>query len=151
MAMDTAHRCDRARAWASLRVDGELSQLESALLAAHLRGCATCSAFAAEVEASTRALRATPLAQLPQPVLVPAISRRAARRGAGGLVAAAAVVAASLTGALLALDQLHGSGGAPRPTAMVASSSQESNVFRSLRRQQLIAQSRPLPRNKAIF
>lgn len=149
MAMETAHRCDRAHAWASLRVDGELSQLESALLDAHLRGCATCRAFAAEVEASTRALRAMPPAQLPQPVLVPAV-RRTARRGAGGLVAAAAVVAASLTGALIALDQLNGPGGAPRPTAMI-SSTQESNVFRSLRREQLIAQSRPLPRNKAFF
>ena len=37
--------CDRARAWASIRLDGEISELEDAFLEAHLRRCAECSEY----------------------------------------------------------------------------------------------------------
>jgi predicted anti-sigma-YlaC factor YlaD len=49
--------CERARAWASLRADGELSQLEAALLGAHLDRCDACRAFARAAEAVAAALR----------------------------------------------------------------------------------------------
>lgn len=150
MAMDLGYRCDRARAWASLRVDGELSQLESALLDAHVRECADCHAFASRIEASTAAIRSAGLVALPHPVLVP-VRHRHAHRGLAGAVAAVAMVAASAAGAVFGLHQFAGSGSAVRPTAMIASGSETTNVLRSLRREQLIAQSRPMPRNKAFF
>ena len=53
-------RCERARQWASLRIDGELSELEDTLLEKHLEGCASCGAFAARLTATTEAVRAAP-------------------------------------------------------------------------------------------
>src|SRR5260221_8876006 len=60
--------CERACRWASLRVDGELSELESALLDDHLGRCRSCRVFACGVEdvaaalASARLERPAPLA-----------------------------------------------------------------------------------------
>lgn len=65
-------RCDRARAWASLELDGELSQLERALLAAHTRRCESCAAFAAELRALTETLRSAPLDVPARPFVLPA-------------------------------------------------------------------------------
>src|SRR5437868_7865554 len=56
--------CARARFWASLRIDGELSELEGALLDAHLARCVECSAIAAGFGASTKALRSARLERL---------------------------------------------------------------------------------------
>ena len=148
--MDSGHRCERARAWASLRVDDELSQLESALLDAHLRDFASCRAFAARIAASTAAVRDARLLQLPHPVLVP-VRRRRAHRGLAGAVVAAAMIAATAAGAVFGLQSAGGHAGTLRPTAMIASGNESTNVFRTLRRAQLIAQSRPLPRNKSFF
>ena len=53
MTAATGQLCARARFWASLRVDGELSELEGALLDAHLGRCADCSAYAAGVTGTT--------------------------------------------------------------------------------------------------
>ena len=41
--------CDRARGWAALAPDGELSELERKLLQAHLLRCEECRAFADDV------------------------------------------------------------------------------------------------------
>ena len=54
MTAATGQLCARARFWASLRVDGELSELEGALLDAHLGRCADCSAYAAGVTGDDR-------------------------------------------------------------------------------------------------
>ena len=59
--------CERAQAWASLELDGELSQLERALLATHLRGCAACAETVAGMRALTAALRDAPLEPLDRP------------------------------------------------------------------------------------
>ena len=48
--------CERARQWASLRLDGELSELENALLDAHLGRCQACSGFVREAESIAAAL-----------------------------------------------------------------------------------------------
>jgi predicted anti-sigma-YlaC factor YlaD len=53
--------CERARVWASLRLDGELSELEAALLDAHLGRCEECAADVAAFELATTTLRAEPL------------------------------------------------------------------------------------------
>jgi predicted anti-sigma-YlaC factor YlaD len=59
--------CARARFWVSLRVDGECSELEDALLDAHLGGCADCRAFVAAALASTAAVRAASALRDPSP------------------------------------------------------------------------------------
>jgi hypothetical protein len=53
--------CEGARTWASLELDGELSQVERVLLAAHLRRCEPCSAFVGELRALTEVMRTAPL------------------------------------------------------------------------------------------
>lgn len=53
-------KCDRARQWASLELDGELSSFERALLENHVEGCPSCAEFHAEIGGLTTALRAAP-------------------------------------------------------------------------------------------
>lgn len=53
--------CERARVSASLRADGELSELESAQLEAHLRRCAACRGFTHGFALVAGALRSTHL------------------------------------------------------------------------------------------
>ena len=53
----SAAACERARGWAALRPDGELSTIELRLLDAHLEGCADCRCFAAIVSDATRLVR----------------------------------------------------------------------------------------------
>ena len=90
--------CERAQSWASLELDGELSQLERALLATHLRRCAACAETVAGVRALTAALRAAPLEPLEAPVFVITARERRSRPLALRLALAAslAVVAAGL-------------------------------------------------------
>ena len=57
--------CERARTWASLSLDGELSELERRLMRAHLVRCAVCAAFAADVEALVTEVRTAPLEPVP--------------------------------------------------------------------------------------
>src|SRR5262245_25225800 len=55
--------CMQAREAASLRLDGELSELESVRLGLHLRDCEDCRVYAREIAAITLELRAAPLEQ----------------------------------------------------------------------------------------
>jgi hypothetical protein len=134
--------CARARFWASLRLDSELSELEGALLDAHLARCADCATFGAGADAATSALRAAPL-ELAAPVVV-----RAPRPGTRVLtmVAAAALVAvAALLGALGdGTRPTHDSPVAGRSVAVVAPA-ETPDQFRRLRRTSLLNE-RPLPR-----
>jgi predicted anti-sigma-YlaC factor YlaD len=86
--------CERAREGVSRRLDGELSELEGALLTAHLRRCASCRAFAADIEVVTTSLRSAPLAELESPVVVAPRRRVAPLRVRQVATAAAAIVAA---------------------------------------------------------
>lgn len=54
--------CARTRYRVSLRIDGELPQLEAALLDAHLRRCAACTEFATGAELTAHSLRPEALA-----------------------------------------------------------------------------------------
>jgi len=85
-----AAECERARGWASLGLDGELSQVEQALLRAHVGRCARCAEFVTDVGALTQELRTTTLER----VVVDAMParRRTSGRRTLQLVAAAAVV-----------------------------------------------------------
>jgi anti-sigma factor RsiW len=92
-------RCERAHQWSSLRLDGELSDLENALLERHLEGCAACRAFDRQVASTAHALRTAPLESAPARFELPA--RRRSRVPVGRAVAAAAVVAAAAMGSLV--------------------------------------------------
>ena len=97
MSVSGGQLCGRARFWASLRIDDELSELEGALLDAHLARCTDCAAFAASAEASTAALRTASQDVVAHvAVSLPASPRRVFV----GVVAAAVVVSAALLGGL---------------------------------------------------
>ncbi len=93
--------CHRTRQQVSLRLDSELSELEEALVASHLARCATCNAFADDLEAFTGALRAAPPAESSVSFKLP---RRSSRVGAvayaGSAAAAAITVAVALSGVM---------------------------------------------------
>ena len=95
--------CSRARAWASLELDDELSEVEKLHLASHLGACRSCAAAVEELRAFTAALRAAPL-ELPERALAlparPPVSRRGATRVRFALAAAALVALAASLGAL---------------------------------------------------
>jgi anti-sigma factor RsiW len=84
--------CDRVRSQVSLRLDGELSQLESRMVEAHLARCAECRAFEAGAAKVSELLRAAPLEPLRQPVVVRRTSRTWVARTQAGMAAAVAIV-----------------------------------------------------------
>ena len=102
--------CQRAREAVSMQLDGELSELGSARLSAHLRECEACAGYALELAALTTRLRTAPLEQLPAPVALP--SRR--RRPALQLAAAAAAVVAAAASSLALGHAFSGPGSSRR-------------------------------------
>ena len=108
-AGSTPLQCERVRAQVSLRLDGELSQLEQRMVAAHLGRCADCRAFEESIVSFTTALRSAPLEQLSRPVVVRR-TRRVSLVGAHAGVAATLVIA--LVGLVTQLDARS-----PRATA----------------------------------
>src|SRR5436305_9718617 len=87
--------CEKARARASLALDGELSEVGRAHLRAHVGRCAQCAVYARDLGRLTQELRSAPL-QRPG-VCVPARRRNSgARRLQLGLAAAAVALAAGL-------------------------------------------------------
>ena len=109
--------CDRARAWISLQLDGELSELEGLMLAAHVERCETCRGFAVEAVGFTAALRTAPLEHLERPVTSIArrrrpVGRRAVQFGAAAALVAGAVGLGSIFGTL-------GSGGHTTPKSQL--------------------------------
>lgn len=87
--------CERARSWAALAPDGELSELERKLLDSHLDRCAACSSFSVEAASIALELRQATPTPLPHPVSVPTWRRRPgyARIRTVGAAAAVAVMA----------------------------------------------------------
>lgn len=88
--------CERARSWAALAPDSELSELEQKLLDAHLVRCGACSRFAVQVMAVTAELRSAALEPLPRPVSIPAWRRRPVYTRVRTVGAAAAVALMAL-------------------------------------------------------
>ena len=102
------YACERARAFVSLRLDGELSELEHALLAAHLERCSTCHTFALEAAALADHLRTAELEPLTYPITLPSRSRPAwSLRGLQVGAAAVLAVAFAGVGSLFALQAQH--------------------------------------------
>jgi len=98
MTIPNGH-CERARAWVSLHADGELSELEHALLDAHLERCADCRAFAAGIEGLEALLRSTPLERPAHPAGVRQLRSSRSQR----ILQAGAAVAVIATGGLAAV------------------------------------------------
>ena len=88
-----AQQCETARECVSLRLDGELSELEEAMLRRHLAGCEDCRTFAAAAVAFTTRLRSAPLETLAPSY--EAVPQRGTRRRFVGVGAVAAALAAS--------------------------------------------------------
>ena len=125
--------CQRAREAVSAQLDGELSELGSARLSAHLRACAACAAYALEAAAISTRLRATPLERPTRPIELPSRGRTPGVR-----VAAAAALAS------VALGHSLGSSDQPGRTAthaLTAPSLQQDIVS-----QHILALERKLPR-----
>jgi predicted anti-sigma-YlaC factor YlaD len=136
---ETGHLCERARFWASLRLDGELSELEGALLDAHLARCAGCREITDGFAASTAAVRSAPLERLaPVAIDVP----RSPRRLLATISVAAVLVLGVIAGGLVRGQVSHGSP-APRAVAVVASFETPDQI-RTLRRASLL-NTRQLP------
>ncbi|MDX6438262.1 MAG: hypothetical protein QOF45_845 [Gaiellaceae bacterium] len=90
--------CERARAAAALEVDGALSQLECAVLDAHVSRCADCRAFRREIVALTAALREAPIEPFRVQLVLPYRWRvRAVATRVAAVAAAAAVAVTSLS------------------------------------------------------
>lgn len=107
--------CDRVRAQISVELDGELSQLERAMLAAHVRRCAECRAYGVEVTAFTDELRAAELQVMERPVVVRRLRRAVAGRR-WMQVPAAAALALTVVGVATQVAALG-----PRPAGQSAS------------------------------
>lgn len=138
--------CERARRWSSLRVDGELSELESALLDNHLGRCSSCRAFARGAEGIAGLLSAARLERpAPLALVVPRVRRR--KPALQSFAIAAFVLCASLVMAAAGLTHRGGTVHAMKPVAMVTTVD-TPNELRKLRRPGLIEQSRPIPRNR---
>jgi predicted anti-sigma-YlaC factor YlaD len=97
--------CERARQWASIEVDGELSTFERVLLRAHTTTCSSCRRFRADIAGVTHALRAAPLEPFEGVIEIGRMRRRARLRFAPA-VAAMAVAAVGL-GSVLAAAQVQ--------------------------------------------
>ena len=131
--------CQRAREAVSAQLDGELSELGSARLSAHLRACAACAAYALEAAAISTRLRATPLERPTRPIELPSRGRTPGVRVAAGAAGAAAAALASV-----ALGHSLGSSDQPGRTAthaLTAPSLQQDIVS-----QHILALERKLPR-----
>lgn len=94
--------CERAREWASLRLDDELSVLEEEILERHLDHCDACRWFEEGMRLSTARIRSTPFESPSRPIPVP--TRRGVvtpYRKRTALVAAAALALGALIGSLV--------------------------------------------------
>jgi predicted anti-sigma-YlaC factor YlaD len=141
---ESGHLCDRARFWASLRLDGELSELEGALLDAHLARCEGCRAVADGFGATTSALRSAPLRRV-APVAV--ALQRSPRRLLAGMAVAVVLIAGVVAGGLVRGEASHSSSAA-HAVAVVASFETPDQI-RRLRRSTLLS-TRQLPRDVAV-
>src|SRR3954469_19530377 len=142
MEVSGGQLCARARFWASLRIDGELSELEGALLDAHLARCDGCREVAQGFGAAAALLRATPPARV-DPVAVHVSS--SPRRLLAAIAVAAVVLVGMVAGSLVRGQVSHRAAPAPRVVAVVATS-ETSDQLRRLRRATLL-NTRKLPRD----
>jgi predicted anti-sigma-YlaC factor YlaD len=126
--------CERAREWASLRLDGELSEFERALLDAHLERCAPCAEYARNVTAITTALRTAEASRPDVPIALPLRRRALPLRAVSAAAAAAAVVTA------VGLGTLIGSLGGANPAFQNVQNARAASVSTELQGEQALIQ-----------
>jgi anti-sigma factor RsiW len=140
--------CERARMWAALLPDGELSQFERRILEVHLARCADCASHASQLAAIVAVVRDTPSESMRSPVEVVGrprlgwghVKRFAIGSGAAAAVAVIAVVATSL--AQRAPQQVQ-----QAPTLIIAtptSDGDEATLWRNSREAARNASLRPM-------
>jgi predicted anti-sigma-YlaC factor YlaD len=88
--------CERSREWASLRLDSELSELEQALLDAHLARCESCASYARAIQGATERIRSAAPIRLGEPIFLPSRRRAFPARAFRAGAATAAVVACAV-------------------------------------------------------
>lgn len=123
--------CERARQWSSLRLDGELSQVESGLLDRHLAACAACRRFDAEIATTTFALRG---AEPEAPERTWAQPRPAERSVVGARKLAVLVAAALLLGALVGIVRDESAPPEPDPAPVIGLLPDDPSLLRDLPR-----------------
>ncbi len=90
--------CERVRAQLSLQLDGRLSELEEAMVAAHVARCPSCDAYRSDVAAVTSLLRTSPLEKPAQAIVLPRRPRVSLGLVRAGAAAALVTLAIGLTG-----------------------------------------------------
>jgi predicted anti-sigma-YlaC factor YlaD len=138
--------CLRARESASARLDGELSELGAARLAAHLRACDECRAYASELESVAGLLRAAPL-ELPETEFALPVRRRVPALQIAAVAAAAVAVAA---GSSFALGRALGTSGASTATGAAVTSPDTFSVQADSTQQHILAMVRRLERHDTL-
>lgn len=98
--------CERARVWASLLPDGELSLFERRLLDAHCIRCSECRQLRDDIGSVTTIVRNTPLDEMARLVRVPS-QRLRSWRPAAGVLASGGVAALALALAVWIGPQAH--------------------------------------------
>jgi predicted anti-sigma-YlaC factor YlaD len=138
--------CMRAREAASERLDGELSEIETARLDAHLRGCAPCREFAGHAEAVTAELRAAPLERPAALTFEP----RRRRVGTLRISSAAAAAVVLLAAGSVAIGHLGGWNSAAGDSSQL-SSGESAALHRHVVKQELLALLPPADRGLAAI
>src|SRR5436853_6675569 len=128
-------QCRRTRELVSLRLDGELTQLDAVRLEAHLGECAACRADEAELTSFTVALRAAPLEALERPISLPQRVRWSLGPLQVGAAAAAVAVAAGLAG-VVGTVRSHPT--QPKYVSGTTGPSDGVDALRSIRRSEMI-------------
>ena len=108
--------CERARVWASLLPDGELSLFERRLLDAHCLRCSSCRQLRDDIVSVTAIVRATPLDEMARPVRV-VHQRFHGWRPVSGVIASGAAAALALVLAVWIGPQVR----ANHPTTQILS------------------------------
>lgn len=124
------------RALISYRLDAAGSQFEIALAAAHLRGCAECSSFEAEVAAFTAHIRDAPLKRIPRQLSLPRAARYRRPLGVARAALATAAVAVAAVG-IGGSVRLDGAADISRAAAPAGDADQLVSI-RELRREALV-------------
>ena len=140
--MGSSLYCDRARMWASLAADGEISASESASLRAHTAVCPECAAWAAGLVQLVEGMRAAAPVVPERTFMQPVRARRTRTRAIQLAASAAAVAAAVGLGHLAASLTAPAAGKAPSRAAIAAT--QEPYI----EQQQLALLGRPADRTR---
>jgi anti-sigma factor RsiW len=133
--------CERARQWSSLRLDGELSELEEALLEKHLESCALCEAFDAGLRTSTELLRTAPEDRPSVGFQVPDAGRR--RLPLARVLAVAGVLGAAALGSIVGSTLDRPAPSSERPAAQVSFLTRDVSQLRELPRGKRVAPDAP--------